>query len=433
MNDFCLAPWTHTYISPQGERRLCCASREPAQNFKQYIDTDAGTGEFSPLSLKSWWNSEHVRTVRSTWLKGEIPNACEVCDKKLLNTDVYKDYFGHLFKNLRQQAIDSTDDTGYTTMEPISWDYRYSNVCNFKCRMCGDMLSSAWESEAVNNQMVDLNNPKNNWLRQDNRQLIKEFVSNTVVPEFMAAVEAKSIREIYWVGGEPLLYPEHWRTMERIVELDYADQVRVRYNTNLSQINYKKGNLYELLGNYNHWEICASLDGTGSIGEYIRTGLVYNNWLENFRTGLAHQRHANQMRIDFTLTLPGMCDIPNIVALANDLRCGLLSKCIFSFSSDILLSPLALPRDILIPWIEQIQDKIKTMITHRTQSMWDLLEQLKTRATFEEQYGTESAIEGRIKGKAHILKLELIRKDATVNMQDILSSYKPALEWWNSI
>ena len=25
---FCMAPWSHTYISPQGERRLCCASRE---------------------------------------------------------------------------------------------------------------------------------------------------------------------------------------------------------------------------------------------------------------------------------------------------------------------------------------------------------------------------------------------------------------------
>ena len=25
---FCMAPWTHTYISPQGERRLCCARRE---------------------------------------------------------------------------------------------------------------------------------------------------------------------------------------------------------------------------------------------------------------------------------------------------------------------------------------------------------------------------------------------------------------------
>jgi hypothetical protein len=94
--------------------------------------------------------------VRSQWLQGQIPDACEVCDKKLLNTDVYKDYFEHLFADLRQQAIDSTDSTGFTTMQPVSWDYRYSNICNFKCRMCGDMLSSSWESEAINNNMVDL-------------------------------------------------------------------------------------------------------------------------------------------------------------------------------------------------------------------------------------------------------------------------------------
>lgn len=35
---FCMAPWTHTYISPQGERRMCCASREEHQFQKQYID-----------------------------------------------------------------------------------------------------------------------------------------------------------------------------------------------------------------------------------------------------------------------------------------------------------------------------------------------------------------------------------------------------------
>ena len=32
----CMAPWTHTYLSPQTERRMCCASREPAQNFEDF-------------------------------------------------------------------------------------------------------------------------------------------------------------------------------------------------------------------------------------------------------------------------------------------------------------------------------------------------------------------------------------------------------------
>ena len=28
MKYFCAAPWTHTYVSPQGERRLCCATEK---------------------------------------------------------------------------------------------------------------------------------------------------------------------------------------------------------------------------------------------------------------------------------------------------------------------------------------------------------------------------------------------------------------------
>ncbi|NDB56968.1 twitch domain-containing radical SAM protein [bacterium] len=430
MNDFCLAPWTHTYISPQGERRLCCASREPAQNFKQYIDTDAADGEFKPLTLEEWWNGEHVRKIRRKWLSGQVPKECEVCDKKLLNTSVYRDYFGHLFGHLRGDIISSTDNEGYTTLTPISWDYRYSNVCNFKCRMCGDMLSSAWEVEVRKNDMVDLNNPKNYWMQPKNRHAIRDFTRDVVIPEFRQAIENKNVREIYWVGGEPLLYDEHWTFMRRIIELGYAEQVRVRYNTNLSYIKDKDGTLWDLLQHFPHWEICASLDGTGDIGEYIRSGLNYNDWIDNFKQGIQQQRHPRQMRIDFTLTLPGLYDLANIICLADTLNVSLLSKVVFAFSPDILLSPLALPRNILISFIEDIQESIKPLITPRTQSLWDVLEHLKTRPTFEEQFPHTFKQEA-INGKRHILKLEYIRKDVKIKIENILTG--DVLDWWNNI
>ena len=430
MNDFCLAPFTHTYISPQGERRLCCASREPAQNFKQYIDTGDGNGEFTPLTLKDWWNGEHVREVRKQWLAGTVPSACEVCDKRLLNTSVYRDYFGHLFGHLRDNILANTDVNGYTTLEPISWDYRYSNVCNFKCRMCGDMLSSAWEVEVRKNNMVDLTNPKNHWMQPKNRHAIRDFTRDVVIPEFRQAIENKTVREIYWVGGEPLLYDEHWTFMRRIIELGYADQVRVRYNTNLSYCQDKQGTLWELLEHFPHWEICASLDGTGEIGEYVRTGLDYSSWRDLFGRGVKSQKHPRQMRIDFTLTLPGLYDLENIIALADEFNVELLSKVVFAFSPDILLSPLALPRTVLAPLLEGIQRRIKPLITRRTQSLWDTLEHLKTRPTFEEQF-PENYKQEAIRGKTHLLKLESIRKDVKIKMEDILVG--DVLEWWNNI
>lgn len=429
MNDFCLAPWTHTYISPQGERRLCCASREPAQNFRQYIDTEAGEGEFKPLSLEEWWNGEHIRSIRSQWLAGEVPSACEVCDKKLLNTSVYRDYFGHLFNHLRDDVRNNTAPDGTTTLEPISFDYRYSNVCNFKCRMCGDMLSSAWEVEVQRHNMLDKSNPKNNWMQPTNRLAIRQFVKDQVVPEFESAIESKRIREIYWVGGEPLLYDEHWRFMRRIVELRFAQDVRVRYNTNLSYCKDSEGTLWELLENFPHWEICASLDGTGKIGEYVRTGLDFDSWLSNFTSGVRSQRHPRQMRIDFTLTLPGMVDVPNILTLSDSLGVNLLSKVVFAFSPDIMLSPLALPRDVLDAWID---DLLKLEYTSRTQSLREVLEHLKTRPTFAEQY-PDTYRAAATRGKKHLLKLEQIRPGYKLTMEDILSQRQDALEWWRKI
>jgi hypothetical protein len=248
----------------------------------------------------------------------------------------------------------------------------------------------------------------------------------------MSAVESRSIREIYWVGGEPLLYPQHWQAMSRIIDLGYADQVRIRYNTNLSQINYKNQNLYAILKNYKNWEICASLDGIGSIGQYIRTGLVYNDWLSNFKMGMDAQKHPHQMRIDFTLTLPGMVQLVDVIHLADSLGSQLLCKVIFAFSPNILLSPLALPRDLLDAWIQQIQTDIGPIDNRNKQTVNDMLEQLKKRPTFAQQYG-QAALAGATSGKQHILKLESIRSETKIKMSDILSEYKPALEWWNSI
>lgn len=70
------------------------------------------------------------------------------------------------------------------------------------------MLSSAWESEQKQNNMVDWANPKNNWMRTDIRGSIAQFQSDQIEAEFGLAVEQHRVEEIYWVGGEPLMRSE---------------------------------------------------------------------------------------------------------------------------------------------------------------------------------------------------------------------------------
>jgi hypothetical protein len=420
-----MAAWTHTYLSPQTERRLCCASREPAQNFQQYIDTAAGTGTYKPITLHQHWNSDHMQSVRRRMMAGETLPECEVCNNRLLNTDVYRSYFNSLFGHLYDEAMASTDANGVTTMQPRSWDYRFSNLCNFKCRMCGDMLSSAWETEQRQHDMIDWDNPQNNWMRPEVRTAISQFQDTQVEAEFAEAVEQHRVEEVYWVGGEPLMYEQHWRYMKRIIELGDGPKVYARYNTNLSRVDYRGTNLYtDILAHVRDWQICASLDGTGATGEYIRTGLDYASWLSNFKQGVAHMRHPRQMRLDFTLTLPGMFEVEAIQQLAAQLGVQTLAKVIFSFSPDIVMSPLALPRQLLEPWIDEL-------VPRTSGAMQDTLVQLRNRPTFEEQW-PDTWQQGLKRGKNRLLKLEALRT-APTDIASILSARPDIARWWNDI
>jgi hypothetical protein len=404
---------------------MCCASREPAQNFEQYIDTAAGTGRYIPVTLEQHWNSDHMRSVRRRMMAGETLPECEVCNDQLLNTNVYRTYFDHLFQHKLPEVYANTQPDGTTTMAPVSWDYRFSNLCNFKCRTCGDMLSSAWESEQKQNNMVDWTNPKNNWMRTDIRAEISHFQDSQIEAEFSLAVEQHRVEEIYWVGGEPLMYEQHWRYMKRIVELGDGDRLYARYNTNLSRVDYRGCNLYsDILSNVRDWQICASLDGTGLTGEYIRTGLSYPLFLDNFRQGLEIASNPRQMRLDFTLTLPGMFEVDSMNELARELGVEMLAKVIFSFSPDIIMSPLALPRHILDPWVDELAGR-------SAGAMRDVLLQLKLRPCFEEQW-TDQYQAGLSRGKARVLQLEQIRTQS-VTMTDILGSRPEVLEWWMKI
>ncbi len=421
-----MAPWTHTYLSPQTERRMCCASREPAQNFQQYIDTTAGTGVYHPVSLEQHWNSDHMRSVRRRMMAGEILPECAVCNEKLLNTDVYRSYFNSLFGHKYVECIAATDNDGRTTVKPVSWDYRFSNLCNFKCRTCGDMLSSSWEVEQRQHDMIDWSNPKNAWMRPAVRQQISRFQDTQIEAEFAKAVEQHQVEEVYWVGGEPLMYEQHWRYMRRIIELGDGPRVYARYNTNLSRVDYRGVNLYaDVLAHIRDWQICASIDGTGQVGEYIRTGLDYVAWLVNFQQGLEYARHRRQMRIDFTLTLPGLFEVENMQRLANELGVDVLAKVIFSFTPDIIMSPLALPRNILDRTVDQLVAQLPPG------ALQDVLLQLKQRPTFAEQW-PDSYQQALVKGKQRVLKLEQIRGD-TYTLTDILKQDKEISNWYEQI
>jgi hypothetical protein len=422
---FCMAPWVHTFISPQMERRLCCTSLEKSTNFKQYIDTKGPTSKKIELkSLKKHWNSEYMKDVRKRLMVGEEISQCEACNHKLLNAQVYRQHFNRMYANQINEAFEKTDDTGYTTMEVTSFDYRFSNLCNFSCRMCGDMLSSTWEAENKKNGKEPI------WSRKDIKEQLEKFHDQQIVTEFTEAVEQKKIKEFYWCGGEPLMWKIHWTAMQRVIDLGYADQVLARYNSNMSRITFYGKNLFDdCLKHFKEWQILASIDGTKEIGEYIRTGLKYDEWLENIKYAKKFMRHPRQLQLDLTVTLPGLFDLENMHKLSKELKLVLLCKKVFSFSNNVLLSPLCLPRDILHEIVDDVIEKTDEKKNVFNIAFFEGLNDLKSHPTNEERW-PDTYKEGLKEGKKHLEYLDKIRG---TDIKKILNKNKKVLEWWNDI
>jgi hypothetical protein len=119
-----------------------------------------------------------------------------------------------------------------------------------------------------------------------------------------------------------------------------------------------------------------------------------------------------------------MFEVDRITELARQFGVDILAKVIFSFSPDIIMSPLALPRHLLEPWLDEL-------IADTSGAMRDVLAQLKNRPTFEEQW-PDTYQQSLAQGRARVLQLEQIRTQS-ITMTDILSARPDVLTWWMNI
>ena len=221
----------------------------------------------------------------------------------------------------------------------------------------------------------------------------------------------------------------HWESMKRIIELGYEDSVNIRYNSNMSRIDYFGMILFDdLISKFKHWSILASIDGTGEVGEYVRTGLNFNKWYENMEYAKKFVTNRRQLRMDFTMTMMGMVDLEGMMECANSLGVDLLAKRVFGFDPNNIWSPMCLPRKLLNDIVDEFISKNKKKLGKHIY-FFTALKDLKEKPTYEEMF-PEKHQEGLIKGKKWAEELDKIRG---TDIKKILIKDKRILEWWTNI
>jgi len=268
---FCMFAWVHSNIHTTGEVKLCCIDQK--KGGAGYISAD-----------KSWadvWNDNGYKQIRLNMLEGKPVSNCEVCYRnekvqgKSYRTNVNSSY-GYLF----DEIVSKTEEDGSAPMDIRFLDIRWSNICNFKCRMCGPSYSSqiAKEHKRIHGN-TGIKNAAGNVINS-------HYVSiNDLRPNFIQEIlpHINSIKTYYFAGGEPLVTPEHYELLQILIDRKMTD-VGLIYNTNLSTLTYKEYNVTEMWDKFKYINLQPSLDSFGARAEYLRTNTDWNLIEKNIQT-----------------------------------------------------------------------------------------------------------------------------------------------------
>jgi len=268
---FCMMPWVHLHVTQQGTVTPCCQTP---------WDKDQAFGNINENSIAHIWNDKPIRAFRKTMMADKPDSRCARCYKKeqaglISMRQVTNKTYQH-----KMEWVKQTQRNGYSAhAKPIYWDIRFSNLCNFKCRICGPWSSSKWFSDA----------------KKLGQNVTEKAITYSIenYDDVMDQLKAYSVEveEIYFAGGEPLLMEEHYDLLNFLDEQQHY-QVTLRYNTNFSVLQTDKHNVLELWKKFDKILICASLDGYEKRGELQRKGQHWAGVKHNLQQLRKHVPHA---------------------------------------------------------------------------------------------------------------------------------------------
>jgi len=262
---FCILPFVHLYSEPKGEMKPCCI----AGGFDTPLD-------LKTLSIDEAFNSPQMKELRKDMLEGKRNKVCDVCYKKEdLNGVSPRSDFNK--NSLWEMPVVNEDYSVETQFQHI--DIRFSNLCNFKCRMCNHDFSSNWfeDYEKIAPGYTT-----------GRKKVMK--VSDTIVEDLIPHLN--NIKSFYFAGGEPLIMPEHYKVLKHlydtmpVLEKHWGNKrpLSIHYNTNLSVITYDEQSLIDLWDGFDRVFLSISCDGVGEVGEYQRIGFQHDRFVENLKT-----------------------------------------------------------------------------------------------------------------------------------------------------
>lgn len=274
----CTAPWTSLYFDPSGDVRACC------QNVQ------APLGNITEGRLTDFWWGSPARRIRAAIWRHDYSEGCGFCGwqvREAGSASAFARTYDHL-------TLDG-DLWGW----PARMEFALSNACNLQCTMCNGDLSSSIRTH------------------REHRPPLPKAYGDSFFEDLRTFVP--HLREVAFLGGEPLLAQESLRVMELLGEEAYRGAISLTTNGTVWTPRVER------IAATLPLDFVISIDGfSSSLYESIRIGAdrdqVFAN-LEHFESSA--RRHGTSVSIAFCLMTCNWHEFAELAVFAESRGFGL--------------------------------------------------------------------------------------------------------------
>ena len=269
----CPMPFIQFSTTTMGNYQACCIAKQ--------VDSMS----YDNTTPMEFFNSDHMKQLRHDMANGNksdlYNHTCSNCitAEKLYNKSKRLESLDHYIhgKLVSDKTIMQVMKEKDTRLEPKDIDHLkmkvFGNICNLTCVMCYPGTSSALAAEMKRFGTLPTHfkgkTVQNSYKTIDKEKLYADL--DVICPV---------IREFEIIGGEPLMMKDALIMIEWIISKGYSKNMEFKIITNATITNMEFLNLMKY---FKKATFLVSLDGFGKKDEYIRTGTIWEEKVENIK------------------------------------------------------------------------------------------------------------------------------------------------------